>query len=74
MEYKKIMNLPDTTSDNLPRFNTKKWIQVHDQSGESCNINKQIRFKTALKTAAGQWSLTVVTWFGTAKIFVEWSP
>ena len=29
------------------RFITKKWIEVHDQSGETCNTNKQIRFKTS---------------------------
>ena len=32
----------------MPRFITKKWIDVHDQSGETCNTNKQIRFKTAM--------------------------
>ena len=29
------MNLLDTTSDNVPRFVTKKWIEVYDQSGGS---------------------------------------
>ena len=47
MEHQKIINLLDT-SDSMPRFNTKKWIEVHDQSGESYNISKQIRFKTML--------------------------
>ena len=42
MEYTKIINLLDTTS----RFNTEKWIEVHDQSGESYIINNQLRFKT----------------------------
>ena len=32
MEYQNITNLLDTKSDNVPRFNTKKWIEVHDQS------------------------------------------
>ena len=32
MEYQKITNLLDTTSDNIPRFITKKWVEVHDQS------------------------------------------
>ena len=31
MEYQKITNLLDTTPDNVPRFITKKWIEVHDQ-------------------------------------------
>ena len=48
MEYQKIINLLDTTSDNVPRFITKKWIEVHDQSGGSYNTNKQIRFKTSM--------------------------
>ena len=37
-------NLPD----KLPIFITKKWIEVHDQSGETYNTNKQIRFKTSV--------------------------
>ena len=48
MEYQKIINLLDTTSDNVPRFITKKWIEAHDQSGGSYNINKQIRFTTSM--------------------------
>ena len=32
MEYKKITNLLDATPDNVPRFITKKCIEVHDQS------------------------------------------
>ena len=50
MEFQKIVNLLDTTSDNkdLPRFVTKKWIQVYDQSEESCNVNKEIRSKTPM--------------------------
>ena len=40
-----------TTSDNVPRFITKKWIEVHDQSGNAedrYNPSKQIRFKTSM--------------------------
>ena len=35
MEYQKITSLLGTTSDNIPRFITKKWIEVHDQSGKT---------------------------------------
>ena len=35
MEYQEIKNLLNTTSDNLSRFNTKKWIEVYDQSGNA---------------------------------------
>ena len=48
MEYQKIVNQLDTTSDNVPRFNTKKWTEVHDQSGGIDQINKQLRFKTSM--------------------------
>ena len=48
MEYQKIIKLLDTISDNVPRFFTKKWIEVHDQSGKLYNIYKQIRFETTM--------------------------
>ena len=48
MEYQKITNLLGNTSNKMPRFITKKWIEVYDQSGETYNTNKQIRFKTSM--------------------------
>ena len=48
MEYQKIINLLGTTLDEVPRFITKKWIEVHDQSGETYNVNKEIRIKTSM--------------------------
>ena len=45
MEYQKVIDLLDTTSDNVPRFNTEKWTEVHDQSEGIYNTNRQIRFK-----------------------------
>ena len=51
MEYQKITNLLDTTPDNVPRFITKKWIEVPDQSGsteDGYKPSKQIRFKTSM--------------------------
>ena len=35
MESQNITNLLHTTFDNVPRFITKKWIKVHDQSGSA---------------------------------------
>ena len=32
----------------MPRFITKKWIEVYGQSGGAYNTNKQIRFKTSM--------------------------
>ena len=48
MECQKITNLLGNIPDKVPRFITKKWIKVHDQSGEAYNTNKQIRFKTSM--------------------------
>ena len=48
MEYQKIINLLGNTSNTVPRFITKKWIEAYDQSGETYNTNKQIRFKTSM--------------------------
>ena len=40
MEYQKIKNFLDTTSDNAPRFITEKWIEVHDKFGNWHRIKK----------------------------------
>ena len=48
MEYQKITNLLDDMPDKVPRFITKKWIEVHDQSNEIYSTNKQIRFKSSM--------------------------
>ena len=50
MEFQKIVNLLGTTSDDkdLPRFVTKKWIEVYDQSEKNYSINKEIRIKTPM--------------------------
>ena len=37
MEYQKIKNLIDATSDNVPRFITKKCVEAHDESGSAEN-------------------------------------
>ena len=49
MEYQKITNLLDNKipDDKVPRFITKKCMEVHDQSGGTYNANKEIRFKTS---------------------------
>ena len=50
MEFQKIIDLFNTTSDDkdLPRFVTKKWIEVYDQSGGNYNVNKEIKIKTSM--------------------------
>ena len=50
MEFQKIKNVLDITFDdkNLPRFVSKKWLEVYDQSGRNYNANKEIRTKTSM--------------------------
>ena len=51
MEYQKVTNFLETASGNVPRFFTKKWVKVHDQSGSAENRykpSKQIRFETLM--------------------------
>ena len=49
MEFQKIVSFLNTNSDeNLPRFITKKWVEVYDQSGENYNAKKEIRIKTSM--------------------------
>ena len=43
------MNFLNTKSDeNLPRFITKKWVEIYDQSGGNYSVNKEIRIKTSI--------------------------
>ena len=48
MKFKKITNILGKINDEteFPRFTSKKWIEIFDQSNGSYNPNKDIRFKT----------------------------
>ena len=51
MEYQKITNLLGTWLDEIPRFITKKWVKVYDQSGSADDRykpTKQIRLTTSM--------------------------
>ena len=50
MEFQKITNILDTTSDDkgLPKFVTKNCIELYDQSEKNYNPNKEIRIKTSM--------------------------
>ena len=50
MEFQKFVNFLDITSDakDLPRFVTKKWSEVYDQSEGNYNVNKEVRIKTSM--------------------------
>ena len=53
MEFQKIVNLLDATSDDkdLLRFVTKKQIEIYDESKRNYNVNKRIRIKTPMLRA-----------------------
>ena len=48
MEYQKIVNLIDDTSNQPSKFRTKNWAEINDESRGTYNINSQIKFKTIM--------------------------
>ena len=48
MEFNKINNLLGPEHDEVPKFITKKWIELQSQSGTTYNASKPIRFKTSM--------------------------
>ena len=50
MEFQKITNFLDINFDNedLPKYVSKKLIEVYDQSQRNCDVNKEIRIKTTM--------------------------
>ena len=47
MEYQKIANLSESTSDNRSKFRTRNWIKINDESRGNY-ANSDIRFKTTM--------------------------
>ena len=48
MEYQKIENLIDDTSNQPSKFRTKNWVEINDESRGTYNVNSQIKFKTTM--------------------------
>ena len=48
MEYQKIANLIDDTSNQPSKFRTKNWVEINDESRGTYNFNSQIKFKTTM--------------------------
>ena len=48
MEYPKIANLIDDTSNQPSKFRTKNWVEINDESRGTYNVNSQIKFKTTM--------------------------
>ena len=57
MEYQKIANLIEDTSNQPSKFRTKSWVEINDESRGSYNVNSQINFKsTMLKSSLCDYS------------------
>ena len=48
MEYQKIANLIDATSNQPSKFRTRNSVEINDESRGAYNINNQIKFKTTM--------------------------
>ena len=48
MEYQKIANLIDDTSNKPSKFKRKNWVEINDESRGTYNVNGQIKFKTTM--------------------------
>ena len=48
MEYQKIENLIDDAPNQPPKFRTKNWVEINDESRGTYNVNSQIKFKTTM--------------------------
>ena len=48
MEYQKLANLLDNTSNQPSKFRTKSWVEINDESRGTYSVNRQINFKTSM--------------------------
>ena len=48
MEYQKMINLLDDTTNQPSKFRIKNWVEINDGSREMYNASNQIKFKTLM--------------------------
>ena len=48
MEYQKIANLLNDTSNKPSKFRTRNWVEINDDVRGTYSRNKKIKFKTAM--------------------------
>ena len=69
MEYQKIANLIDGTSNQPPKFRTKNWVEINDELRGAYNVNSQIKFKTTmLKSSLCDYSDAYILVTGTISV------
>ena len=52
MEYQKIINFLENTSNQPSKFRTKSWFEVNDESPGTYNLNSQINDETSTLTSS----------------------
>ena len=52
MEYQKIENLIDDTSNQPSKFRARNWVEINDESRGTYNVNSQIKFKTTMSKSS----------------------
>ena len=52
MEYQKIENLIDDTSNQPSKFRGRNWVEINDESRGTYNVNSQIKFKTTMSKSS----------------------
>ena len=63
MEYHKIANLIDDTSNQPSKFRTRNWVEINDESRGTYNVGSQIKFKTTmLKSSLCDYSDAYIYW------------
>ena len=69
MEYQKIANLIDDTSNQPSKFITRNWVEVNDESRGTYNVGSQIKFKTTmLKSSLCDYSDVYILLKGTVSV------
>ena len=52
MQYKKITNLLNNTSNQLSKFRLENWVEIYDDRRGTHNPNSLIRFKTTMSKSS----------------------
>ena len=48
MKYQKVINVLDTTTNQLAKFRAKTWVEITDNSNETFAADKEIKFKSSM--------------------------
>ena len=48
MEYQKVINMLENTSNQPSKFREKSWVEINDDSSGICSTGIQIKFKSSM--------------------------